>query len=177
MNEIIKKYRESNFYSLGTLANKLGVQIKTIRSWESGKRIGSYLLVKKIRKILKIPDNIQLEVAKGNRNKKKVKIGDNIKNIRIARGYSISELSKKINASEFTVRCWENNKINPSIDYLLELCKVFGVSCDYLLKIKHKTSDKKVFTVNNKQILRIFNKLDEKKKEIILFLIDSLIGA
>ena len=60
-------------------------------------------------------------------------LSDQIKCLRTAQRLSQVELANKLCVSKQTVSNWENNNIQPSIDMLVRLSDVFGVSTDYLL--------------------------------------------
>lgn len=56
-----------------------------------------------------------------------------IRELRKARGYSQVELAEKIGVSKQAISNWENDNIQPSIEMLIRLADVFGVTTDYLL--------------------------------------------
>ena len=67
-------------------------------------------------------------------------IGDNmklfcerLKMLRLENKYSTVYVGKKLNVSSSTVLRWESGEITPSIDHLSDICKLFGVSADYLM--------------------------------------------
>lgn len=60
-------------------------------------------------------------------------LGQRIFELRTAFGWSQVQLAKKLNISKQTVSNWENDNIQPSIEMLMRMAKVFGVSTDYLL--------------------------------------------
>lgn len=60
-------------------------------------------------------------------------LGQRINAIRASHGWSQVELAKKLNISKQTVSNWENENIQPSIEMLIRLAKVFNVTTDYLL--------------------------------------------
>lgn len=60
-------------------------------------------------------------------------LGQQINELRIAMGWSQVQLAEKLNISKQTVSNWENENIQPSIEMLVRLAKVFRVSTDYLL--------------------------------------------
>lgn len=60
-------------------------------------------------------------------------LGDRIREIRQSRGMSQVELGKKIGVSKQSISNWENENIQPSIDMLIRIAKVFSVTSDYLL--------------------------------------------
>lgn len=60
-------------------------------------------------------------------------LGLRIRELRTAFGWSQVELAEKLNISKQTVSNWENDNIQPSIEMLVRVSKVFRVSTDYLL--------------------------------------------
>lgn len=60
-------------------------------------------------------------------------LGQRINELRRAFGWSQVELAKRLTITKQTVSNWENENIQPSIDMLVRLSRVFGVSTDYLL--------------------------------------------
>lgn len=60
-------------------------------------------------------------------------LNQRIRELRCSRGWSQVELAKKLGLTKQTVSNWENDNIQPSIEMLMRLSKVYGVSTDYLL--------------------------------------------
>lgn len=60
-------------------------------------------------------------------------LGERICELRKELGWSQVELAKKLSVAKQTVSNWENENIQPSIEMLIRLAKVFNVSTDYLL--------------------------------------------
>lgn len=60
-------------------------------------------------------------------------LGQRINELRIAMGWSQVQLAEKLSISKQTVSNWENDNIQPSIEMLVRLAKLFHVSTDYLL--------------------------------------------
>jgi len=60
-------------------------------------------------------------------------LGQRINELRIALGWSQVQLAEKLSISKQTVSNWENDNIQPSIEMLVRLAKLFHVSTDYLL--------------------------------------------
>lgn len=56
-----------------------------------------------------------------------------IHELRTAIGWSQVELAQHLRVSKQTVSNWENDNIQPSIDMLVRLAEIFGVTTDYLL--------------------------------------------
>lgn len=61
---------------------------------------------------------------------------DKIKDLRIARGWTQSELARKMNVTRNGVNSWEQGLSMPSPAALVELAKLFSVTTDYLLGIE-----------------------------------------
>ena len=53
--------------------------------------------------------------------------------IRTSFGWTQVQLAQKLGITKQTVSNWENDNIQPSIDMLVKLSKIFNVSTDYLL--------------------------------------------
>ncbi len=60
-------------------------------------------------------------------------LGQRINELRIAMGWSQVQLAEKLRISKQTISNWENENIQPSIEMLIRIAKVFHVSTDYLL--------------------------------------------
>lgn len=60
-------------------------------------------------------------------------LGQRISEMRALLGWNQAELARKLGVAKQTVSNWENENIQPSIEMLLRLSKIFGVSTDYLL--------------------------------------------
>ena len=60
-------------------------------------------------------------------------LNENIKNLRVARGLNQVEFAKILCVTKQCVSNWENENIQPSIEMLVRLSKIFGVTTDYLL--------------------------------------------
>ena len=53
--------------------------------------------------------------------------------LRMSFGLTQVQLAQNLNVTKQTVSNWENDNIQPSIDMLIKLSKIFNVSTDYLL--------------------------------------------
>ncbi len=60
-------------------------------------------------------------------------LGQRIGIMRVSFGWSQVELAKRLGVAKQTVSNWENENIQPSIEMLIRLSKIFGVTTDYLL--------------------------------------------
>lgn len=63
-------------------------------------------------------------------------LGQRIYQLRTALGWSQVELAKRLRVAKQTVSNWENDNIQPSIEMLVRLSKLFGVTTDYLLGLE-----------------------------------------
>ncbi len=86
-------------------------------------------------------------------------IGQKILNLRKARGWSQEELADRIGVTRQAVSRWESDTAKPDADKLIGLCKLFGVSADYLLGLdmpkaeKAKEPPKIVYVSENRPLL------------------------
>ena len=60
-------------------------------------------------------------------------LGQRINELRTELGWSQVQLAEKLNISKQTVSNWENENIQPSVEMLIRIAKLFRVSTDYLL--------------------------------------------
>ena len=60
-------------------------------------------------------------------------IGERLQDIRKDHNDTQQDLADKPHSSLYAVRCWEQGKSNPSHDTLVAICRLYGVSADYLL--------------------------------------------
>lgn len=60
-------------------------------------------------------------------------LNQQIRSLRIARNMSQVELAHRLGISKQSVSNWENDNIQPSVEMLIKLAKIFSVSTDYLL--------------------------------------------
>jgi len=53
--------------------------------------------------------------------------------LRTSFGWTQVQLAQKLNITKQTVSNWENDNIQPSVDMLIKISRIFNVSTDYLL--------------------------------------------
>lgn len=100
-----------------------------------------------------------------------VKIGDRITQLRKQKGWSQTELAKKIGASREAIGKYERNEAVPSVETAKKIADAFEVTLDYLVNEDGNLSfDKK--TVKR---LRDIELLDDKNKEHVLALLDAFL--
>ncbi|MDE6869886.1 MAG: helix-turn-helix domain-containing protein, partial [Clostridia bacterium] len=62
-------------------------------------------------------------------------IGKRIKDLRLDRNLSQTEFAVRIGTTQDSISLWENDKRLPDTIYIINICKEFNVSADYLLGI------------------------------------------
>ena len=60
-------------------------------------------------------------------------LGDRIASLRLCYGMSQAELAKRLHISASAVGMYEQGRREPSIEGIVNLCGIFGVTSDYLL--------------------------------------------
>ncbi len=61
------------------------------------------------------------------------KFANRLKELRIEKSYSQSELAKLLNVDQRTISNWENAVREPDFDMLIKITLLFDASADYLL--------------------------------------------
>jgi len=67
-------------------------------------------------------------------------LGQRINELRVAFGWNQVQLAEKLSISKQTVSNWENENIQPSVEMLVRIAKLFRVSTDYLLGLDTETT-------------------------------------
>ncbi len=62
-----------------------------------------------------------------------IKFGERLKELRIEKNLSATDLSKMVGVSDSTIIRWESLSMLPTIDKLDAICDVFGVTADYMI--------------------------------------------
>ena len=60
-------------------------------------------------------------------------VGERLAEIRKDHGDTQQELADKLQVTKFTVSNWEQEKSEPYHEILVKICRLYGVSADYLL--------------------------------------------
>lgn len=68
----------------------------------------------------------------------KLSLGEKIKNLREDRDLTQAELGKQLNMTQRKISYIENNKYEPSIEDIREICMFFNISADNLLDLPRK---------------------------------------
>lgn len=67
-----------------------------------------------------------------------MKLGEQIKKLRIAKNLTQSELSRRVNVTKATISAYENDTRQPSYRVLIKIAQLFNVSIDNLLGYSSK---------------------------------------
>ena len=65
-----------------------------------------------------------------------MKIGKKIRQLRNERRLTQTDLAKILHVSQDTISLWELDKSLPDVKAVVEICKLFDVSSDYLLGLE-----------------------------------------
>ena len=60
-------------------------------------------------------------------------IAQRIREIRVENKLSQADLGKLLSVSQDTISLWERGKSLPNTEFIIEICKKFEISADYLL--------------------------------------------
>lgn len=65
-----------------------------------------------------------------------MKIGQKIRQLRNEKRLTQTDLAKILHVSQDTISLWELDKSLPDVKAVVEICKLFDVSSDYLLGLE-----------------------------------------
>ena len=85
-------------------------------------------------------------------------IGERLKEVRQDHGDTQSDLARKMHVSLSTVKSWEGENSAPKHEYLVEICKLYHVSSDFLLGL---TDEDPVFSRTRR------DKLSDRNKSLL----------
>lgn len=104
--------------------------------------------------------------------------GERLRRLRVAKGYTESELGKVIGTSHRMIAYYEIQGGNPPADVLVKLARALDVSADELLGLEPLQAKKPDEEAENLRLLRHVKqvqKLPLKDRRNVLQLIDSLV--
>ena len=87
---------------------------------------------------------------------------------------SQKDLGDALGIGVSTISMWEANKRQPSIDNVISMARIFGVSTDYILLGESK---KREITKNEAEFLELYNQLSEIQKSEIKGVVQGLLMA
>ena len=83
-----------------------------------------------------------------------------LKSLRLARGLTQKQLADKLNIVKASVSGYEQSAIYPSLEVLIQLCKIFDVSADFLLGLSD-TKEFKMSHLTDDQVALILNLINQ----------------
>lgn len=92
-------------------------------------------------------------------------IGNNIRELRVEKGYTQSQLAKAIGVTQGAIYFWEKSINEPTAGYVIRLATFFGISTDELLSYDREC--KKV-SLKRAEMGALFDKLTENQQNIII---------
>ena len=105
-----------------------------------------------------------------------MKFGKKIYELRKKNNLTQKQFAKKIGCLDIQISHYENDKMVPSIELLIKMSQIFGISVDYL--VKDDINDLAKEKIIDLDLLESFKKIslfDDKTKKLIKEIIDSII--
>lgn len=90
-------------------------------------------------------------------------LNQRIRELRLAKNISQVKLAELLGVTKQSISNWENDNIQPSIEILIKLAKIFDVSTDYLLALENSRSID-VSDLSLEEIAHIQLIIDDMKK-------------
>lgn len=103
-----------------------------------------------------------------------------IKELRLERNLTQSEVAEAISTSQRNIGRWENEENEPSASYVKQLATFFGVSTDYLLGLeddfgaKQYTATSSSYSAAEQRIIEQYRSLPDKLKKLVKEQLDAL---
>ena len=95
-----------------------------------------------------------------------MEINERIRSLRISKKLTQRDVALYTGVTEMSVRCWESGSKNPSMQAIILLSKLYGVSADFLLGVEEKDitlpCDKQ-----EAKLLEDYRALDEHGKSVV----------
>lgn len=102
----------------------------------------------------------------------KIKIGKNMKEVRVMRGLTQEKLGEKVNLSTNYIGLIERNVDTPSLSAIIDIANVLGVSLDYLVGTHHL--EKKNCQECQEYEEKIIRKIKKLNKMQLLYVLDTI---
>lgn len=97
--------------------------------------------------------------------------GLRLKTLRESQGLTQSDLAIRLNTVRQTITAYESETNEPSIDMLIKISNVFGVSLDYLVGKTNQKYNSSLLDESTNKLLEKIDLLDENTKNTILKII------
>ncbi len=97
-------------------------------------------------------------------------IGERLKEVRRDKHDTQASLAQKLNVSLSTVKSWERDKSAPSHELLVQICKMYNVTSDFLLGISDEDplwnrEKHNQLSQQNKELLKAFEEFIIHKQQ------------
>jgi len=108
-----------------------------------------------------------------------MEIGDKLRSARLQLHLTQKDVANKIGLSHNSVSDWENNKTQPNVDYLGDLCNILAISPDELLGINSLNPQDELMELRQQlrqrpEIKKLFSLSKKATKEDIEFVTQML---
>lgn len=94
--------------------------------------------------------------------------GLRLKTLRESQGLTQSDLAIHLNTARSTITAYENETNEPSIDMLIKISDIFGVSLDYILGKTEQKYNVELLDKSTNNLLMSVNLLDKNTKKLIM---------
>lgn len=98
-------------------------------------------------------------------------LGTNIKDLRMQKGITQTDLANSLGRTQQAVAGWENGRFNPDVPTLQMLAKFFGVSTDYLLGLDVTTP---IYSEDEIQMMTLYRRLLAPHQKLVVQIISAL---
>ena len=111
-----------------------------------------------------------------------MKIGQNIKNIRISQGKTQKEVAEMGGFRQGIYANWENDRYLPGAESLIKLADCFGCTVDYLLGRESEdgvivVSESNEYTQNEKDLIELFRQLSVRQQYAALGFMKGMLAG
>lgn len=165
----IRQLRESLGLTQEELGQMVGVQRAAINKYETGAIVNlKRSTIEKLARALKTTEADVMGLDKT--YTEPVKLSDSIKQLRIEKGYTQTELSVLLGKKSYTtITKWESGLAEPSVSDLYRLAEIFN--CSIMDILNHKDIEIKKDNDIDK-LVKKYKKLDNHGKQLINMIID-----
>lgn len=96
-----------------------------------------------------------------------------IKTLRLNSKFTQKSLAQKLGVTEVTVGCWEKGTKTPSMQSIIEMSKLFGVSADFILGIDDTgNGELSIIKADELNLITKYRQLSEKEKAVVIAVCD-----
>lgn len=101
-------------------------------------------------------------------------IGEKIKELRTIKKLSQVKLAELVDVKPNTVCDWEHNRYFPDVQTIRKICDALDTTPNYLIIDTHTTNDETFDKKTLARLLAYYTKLNDKDKETVNQLVESL---